>query len=106
MSRPLAAVVLLGLTFVAADEHLQHEVPSPGLAFTHVNVIDVEDGSVARDRTVIVDNVRSVSSKPGTRSDAGTRLKLKRKTVRHGRPPRARRLGWHRGNTNALAFQQ
>jgi imidazolonepropionase-like amidohydrolase len=58
IARPVAAVVLLGLTIAAAGDRLQHEVQSPVLAFTHVRVIDVEHGDVLQDQTVIVEGNR------------------------------------------------
>ena len=58
MSRHVAAVVALGLTALRVGERHHRAVPSPVLAFTHVNVIDVEHGNMVRDRTVIVEGNR------------------------------------------------
>lgn len=58
MSRHVAAVVALGLTSLCASERHHRAVASPVLAFTHVNVINVEHGNVMGDRTVIVEGNR------------------------------------------------
>jgi imidazolonepropionase-like amidohydrolase len=76
MSRHVAAVVALGLTSLRAGERHHRAVPSPVLAFTHVNVIDVEHGNVVRDRTVIVEGnrIRVVGASAATHVPPGARV--------------------------------
>jgi imidazolonepropionase-like amidohydrolase len=72
-SQRLTAVVVLALTSIAAGEPSDNVAPPRVLAFTHVNVIDVEHGTVGHDATVIVDGnrIRAVGPSATTRVPPG-----------------------------------